>query len=341
MNLSRFLSITGFTILLCIFFSFQANAQIDINVPTIEQTLSIEISPEIPKPNEEVEIYLGSSFFDADLAQYTWTVDGQVAKRGVGQNILVFTMKEAGKTTNISVSIIPPNNGAPFSHNFSFVSSEVDLLWQARTYTPPFYEGKSMLVSDADYIAVAIPQIPDGRGGIIPKESLFYTWKRNGVAYGRESGFGKYSFEVKGKDVRFNETLSVEVRNQNKTVAAKGELSIAALEPILNIFELHPLYGIEKQQELSSKSEFSLVNRELALVAEPFFFSLKKGMILPNIEYNWKLNGNTIAVPRLDNSITFRNESENKGTSVIEVAATNPNSIYQEALQRVRLKFGE
>jgi hypothetical protein len=336
-ELKRFIIVACLTV--C-FFPISTIAQIEPTLPKVEQTLSVEFRPLYPKPDEDVTIYLSSSFFETDLARFTWLIDGKFTKQGVGEKSLKFRMKSLGETTEVTVTITPPTGGSAFTRTYRFVSSNVDLMWQARTYTPPFYEGKSLLIDSASYVVTAIPQFADTNGNFIPKEQLHYTWRKNENLLGQQSGIGKHTINVDGSDIRRGETVEVTVSTQDKSAVVKKEIVLGLTTPFVNLYELHPLYGIAGQKELSTQGSLSLANRELTLAAEPFFFSIKKGMIIPYIEYVWKVNGKNIESDKTSNAITLRNEG-GKGSTIIETLATDPSSLLQRAKQRIEVNFGE
>jgi hypothetical protein len=75
----------------------------------------------------------------------------------------------------------------------------VTLLWEASTYVPPFYKGKSLYSAGADIHVVAIPQVNDSAGNPIPASDLTFKWEMNGDAYADHSGLGRDTLDFTGR----------------------------------------------------------------------------------------------------------------------------------------------
>jgi hypothetical protein len=333
------LRITFFITLFALSFPFFSFAQIEYNIPKFEQQLDAIVTPLFPKPNERVNIRIWSGFFDTDTALFSWSIDGKVALQGRGENELDFVMKDLGQITTITL-FIEPDGGVGFSKTYQFASADVPLVFDAQTYTPPFYKGRALLAEKASYKVVATPRVPDGRGGTIPKDELIYSWKRNGNFAGLKSGLGKYVFSVNGDDLEYEEKIEIEIKNKAGTSYARNTLILYPKRPVLYFYEVHPLFGALYSKELSNLKNYVLTNKEINITAEPFFFPIESGKIIPNTFFTWKSNGIAVTSGIGQNTVTFRNEGKN-GTALIETKAQSPTSIFHDTFARLSLRFNE
>ena len=104
--------------------------------------ISISTSPKYISPNQSVRVILNSYSFDLNAATMRWYSGGKLVLSGQGKTELTLTTGDVGekKTVTVDVSV----NGKNFEKSIELLPESVDLIWQANTYTPPFYEGKAL-----------------------------------------------------------------------------------------------------------------------------------------------------------------------------------------------------
>ena len=135
---------------------------------------TLSITPEIPGALEDVRITASSYSFDIDSAKIIWTLNGKIAIQGTGEKVFNFKNGPAGKKTVVSF-LATNNNGVRVQKDFSFIPQDVDIVWEAETYTPPFYRGKAMPSSEAIINISAIPHFFTG-GKRVSSANLVYDW---------------------------------------------------------------------------------------------------------------------------------------------------------------------
>ena len=54
-----------------------------------------------------------------------------------------FTAGSLGKTQKVTVNGVE-NDGTSITQSISVMPASIDLIWQAHSYTPPFYKGKAL-----------------------------------------------------------------------------------------------------------------------------------------------------------------------------------------------------
>ncbi len=143
---------------------------------SIQNDLSIYPSPRYPKANESVEIFIESYTTNLDQSSMDWRIDGKTDRRGVGIKSIIVPAGNVGSKKTISVTVAT-KEGRIFEQNVTISISEVEILWEADTYTPPFYKGKALYSPDAPLSLLAIPTVPKGTR----PETLTYLWKKDGV----------------------------------------------------------------------------------------------------------------------------------------------------------------
>src|SRR5688572_16598777 len=90
---------------------------------------------------------------------------------------------------------------------FNLKAQEVDLLWQAETYTLPFYKGKALWSKESRVKLLAIPRGP----GVGNPLNLTYKWTKNGTVLGNINGVGKNTIAFTDSIISRPQTIQVDI----------------------------------------------------------------------------------------------------------------------------------
>jgi hypothetical protein len=303
----------------------------------IEEQISSQIVPNVPAPGEQVNISIDSFSTDLNKANITWTQDGAVLQRGRGiRSIRVFAPK-SGVSTVIKVSI-DKEKGGTIGKSFVIAPAEVDIIYEAQTYTPPYYKGKALFTSEAEVRFIAMPSFVTSGGSRINPNNLNYIWSVNGSVIQGASGFGRRVLELKGGIVQRESRVSVEVSALNSNLKARDEIRLDDRRPEVLFYENNPLLGIVFEK--ATVGNFTLKRPEIELQAIPYFFSSpqKENGFL---NYKWKVNGDLVEEGSSNSFVRFRNESGQAGKSLISVEIEHLLNILQAGKSNIDLNFEE
>jgi hypothetical protein len=224
-NILQNILYTNLIILMCFFlvpyYSYsQGISQIslysadDINVETI---------PNIPGPNESVQLKINSFSFNLNNYYVAWFKDGRQVLAGFGERNFRFIMGDTGTVTEIMIVVEYENQ--VFRKELRFAPSEVDLLWEApESYTPPFYRGKALPLGQARIKITAIPETLLIEPNDAP--NLIYYWDKNFLRQVAGSGFGKQSFSFNADPLFENEKITVTTNDRRENSFASSTLDI-------------------------------------------------------------------------------------------------------------------
>ncbi len=161
------------------------------------------------------------------------------------------------------------------------VRSSVELIWESHAYVPPLYRGKALYPIGGEVTVYALPPAGLGNPG-----ALTYTWKREGVVDGAQSGVGKRSFTFSGS--QFGESPLVSVQVSNGTESEFGSTRVLQTEPFVRLYQNKPLEGIVFERALPR----NIVTKEknLDIEAYPYFFTADSRTDAL-LEYSWTANG--------------------------------------------------
>ncbi|MFA7216530.1 MAG: hypothetical protein WC095_00915 [Candidatus Paceibacterota bacterium] len=322
-------------------FSFLVNTQKTVNaqfsqIPGL--SFDVKFIPEIPGPNEDVYLEVISYETDINKAKITWLVNGSIKSSGTGNKTFTFNSGNQNTKTTISLRIITAE-GVSASRDFNIRPSSVDIIWQARTYTPPFYKGKALFSHESIITFLALPHITDQNGNLLSPSNLIYTWNKNGKVLNNFSGYGKNTYSMEGSIISVPLEMTVTVTSPTTDAVGFARTIVYPVDPLVLMYEKDPLYGLRLEKSLSGI--ISLKNKEeMEVVALPIFFgdeSLSSNSIL----YDWKINNSNIDTKTLERSKVFRPIEGTSGTSYISLSAENANKILQTASTGFNLEFNK
>lgn len=286
----------------------------------------VGFTPENPGPNTEVIAKATSYVFDINRATITWIVNDKTALKGVGEKEFSFKTGDSLSSTRLSVAVITAE-GEYIRKDFSFKGADVDILWEALTYTPSAYKGKALPSSESTVRITAAPHF-----SVLPSK-LIYEWKVDYKNMPSLSGTGKQSFVLKMPENFNSVKVSVNVSNYNKTITAEESVSISSGKPKILFYEDNQLEGARYNKALAQ--EIQLNDSEITIKAEPYFFSRKD---LEYLSYSWSINNQKAETEKFPNSI-FLKKGEGSGVSVIGLKIENTLNILQFAENFLRINF--
>ncbi len=327
----RALKSTLFSLFILSSFFLYADAQ---SVPGISDPVTFRMIPQYPNPQERVDFSAQSFSTDLNKAVFKWYVNGKLYTEGVGVKNISVTSGSAGSFTSIRVEISTSDFGV-IRNDFAFRPAEVILLWEADTYTPPFYQGKAAHSFGGAFKVTALPEFYSTNGKRINPKDLIYTWKKNGEVQSDASGFAKDSYITSQTSyLRDGEDIGVEVSSPRENYAGSASITIKPSVPEVLFYENSPLYGTVYERSL--RGTHTLANEEISLKAEPF------GMSTDNplsglLSFNWSLNGSAIADFANKNEIILRKTEGVTGQSNLSLTVQNAKKLLQGAQSSITI----
>ena len=323
----------GFLFVL-LFFVFFGIARAEFSLADIKTT--IEVSPKNPKSYQSVLLSISSPFIELGRAEITWSLDTKIALKGVGAKNLWFKTGPVGSVNKVGV-VIKTLDGNIIYKDTVITPSDVDMLWESYTYTPPFYKGKALDTQESLIKIVAIPHIIDTNGIKLSPENLIYKWKTKGELRSEASGFGKNIYVFRNGIVPVLETIEVEVSSVDGISLTDKTLTLIITDTKPIIYQNDPLLGVLFNKTLTGTIDMNNISgNEIRLSAYPFFFSIIKNK--EEINYSWKMNRKILNTD--SDSIVFIKPAT-AGSSQIELRATGDLSVFQRGNTDFSIDFDE
>lgn len=326
------------TLALFIFLISSLNVYGQIQSVTENNTVNsaeITITPAFPGANQDVYAKIESYSFELNSSEIIWALDGVIKDRGFGKKTFSFKTGDIGSVSLIK-ALIKTKDGKTIEKSYVVRPAGVDLFWEANSYTPPFYKGKSLYSYQSLITVIALPNLIDSNGVKINPDKLTYKWTRDSKVLGGVSGYGKNKFTFSKSVISHSPEIKVEVESSDKKIKASGSITLDAIAPKTIIYENNPLYGIIYEKAIIG--EYKLNSDEITLVTTPYFFS-KEDEVGNKINYKWGMNSQNISAQQGEKQKTFRNAKSGSGSTRISVDLQNNEKVLQSARTDVLLNF--
>lgn len=317
--------------LFAILFSFAlmpAGVQAQI-IPVLESPLEIQVTPSVPVPGQTVTL-TAANVTDTHTATFTWAVDGRVVTEGIGANRITVRAGSVGSRTVVTVTATRDGESIG-TDTYALIPGELDLVWEARTYTPPFYAGRPVPTGDSLVTIAAIPSAVVG-GVRLSASTLSYQWYLNGSQTPYRTGYGLSSITI--APPLFDSAFSVRVvaTTQDGSFALHATEVIAPQTPDIVLYQKHPLLGVLFNHELSTR--IMLSDEEVTLRLFPLFTAnIGDGV------YTWRVNSTAADTRDAPRELTLRKTGSGVGRANIQVAFEVEDSLYERAERALTLTF--
>lgn len=306
---------------------FFASAQI---IPTLQIPVEIEVVPAAPAPGANV-LLRAQNVPGGASASYTWTINGEVVDQGIGRDAIVFTAGGVGSVTAVELSI---RQGDTFIGEVvrTVRPAELDLVWEAETSIPPFYDGRPLPNGDSTVRVSAVPNVVVDEARISPS-NLVYQWFVNGSKTPYRSGYGLSTITLTPPLFGSEFTVRGVAQTRDGRISVARTVAIAPRDPEILIYEDAPLLGLRLDSEVQQR--FDLFADEVTVLAFPLFINN-----LNQTQYRWNINNDTVeSTGESDRELTLRRTGTGSGQYSIGISLKTENSFYEQADRSFLLSF--
>ena len=308
---------------------------ITLFIGTLDVSASVQLSiirdTKNPEPGENVEFQIKSPSIDLERHLINWVVDGITIQEEMGGYTFITKAPKLGNTKTITAIVSSKTNWLG-EKTTTLKSQLVNIIWEARTYTPPWYKGKALYTHKSAITFTAIPEIILPNGDVVDPSDLFYIWKQNDINLTNHRGVGRQSTTIKIAP-GYNK-IGVVVETLDGKYRASNEITVDESDAELILYEYNPLYGLIFNQAL--KNDYDIKDVEMTFTVIPYFFSTTAANS-SFINYFWEMNNKPLDI--LGNTETLRNETSESGDAHLYVKAKHTKNILQSASDEINISF--
>ncbi len=283
-----------FAMLLCsiVLSSSPSNAQ---SLSDYQSKISLSTVPSFPQPNSTVTVTLDAYSMNTVGSSIFWYVDGKEMIEGRNERSISFTTGKIG--TEHTVRVRMTSNGVPLQTELSIQVGAVDLIIEAETSVPDFYEGRALPAENAPIRAIAIVH---GKTNTAP-ERYTYEWSLDGSVLFGGPVQGKYAVTFDMPPYA-DHRLMVTVYDTNRSTLGRNIILLNGVEPELYFYETNPLRGLSRK---ALTPTFTMTGEETTILAEPYFMDTRN--VGGEGDAEWTMNGSSVNPGNSEqNAITLR-----------------------------------
>jgi hypothetical protein len=312
------------------FLPLMAHAQ--LLLPGFSGSVRMSLSPENPGPRTTVIVNLESGLIDLSQATISWYVDGKrVAANGTS---LPVPLGALGAQTDVSAQIITAE-GSILGAETTITPTYVDLLYDTSSYVPPFYQGRALPSAGSSLRVHAMAHFAKADGTEVKPADIIYTWKRDGQVLGALSGRGRDTLLTDSPYLFGSNTISVVAESSDGLFTGSASVAVNSVEPVLRLYEDHPLFGLRLGQALASTTQ--IAEREMTFALIPFFATVRSPAD-PSLQYEWSVNGSAVNTSA-DAPHELALGAQEGGSAVLRIGLTQSSNIFFDAQGSWRIDF--
>ena len=285
--------------------------------------INITTKPKTPGANESVTIRIESYAVNLNSANITWYINNEAIENGIADKDFVVTTGDFGEKTTVDILILTAE-GSIIRKQVIIAPAEIDLLWEAQTYTPPFYKGKALPSYKSLVRVSAIPRVNSLTSN--PKD-FYYKWMYNNTQNVGEA-LAKTSVVIPMNYADSQIPIQVMVSLPETDWKGEKRLLIKGAVPKLVFYSNAPLLGMQFGRALTANNETDAT--EYGIFAAPYFFSLDN-LMNNNLLYTWNINGRYQAPELNPQYMTFTKNGTAAQEYAVFLRIQNPKRILQEA----------
>lgn len=328
MKLPHIIRASFFTLLTVFFVLISPTSAFAVSADLV----STKIVPSIPGPNQNVTVSIQSFAVNIDSARIVWYVNKEPKKEGVGEKTFTFTLGDFGNASTIDVIILTPE-GVQVKKQLVIAPAEVDILWEAQTYTPPFYKGKALPSYKSLLRVSAIPRYNSLSSN--PSE-YSYKWTYNRIE-NAGAGIGKDRVVIPAGWADSAVPVSVDVKLPNSAwTGGSANTNITGTKAKVVLYENAPLLGTQFNHALTES--VAATGNEFAIRAVPYFFStdnyMNNGLI-----YTWKLGGSNVVPGQDPTNFVITKKGRSAESYPFSLRVQNPARVLQEGIAGGTVSF--
>lgn len=294
------------------------------DIAELKEKVYYNVVPDKPNVGDNVQIEVEMYGTQIKDANFVWKISGKTFREGVGANRVNFILSEK---TKVDLKIVTGAN-VTIEKSFQFDPKKIVIIWEAKTYTPPFYKGKSFYSSESSLILNAINLDQEN-----PLTNTYneYTWKIDTTVKGKDSGVGYSSYiyqgDILGLEPLFTVTMtgiiSAKDKAGNKSASLGGQslLRVQALPTEIMSYEKSPLLGVLFNKTI--KPVYNLDKNETTIVSYPAHYAFSSSL---SGLYEWYIND--VKINSTLNELSFKMKKVNE-QSRLNVKIENVASILQ------------
>lgn len=297
-----------------------------------EDDVTVTLNPKNPEPNSSVTVTLASYVFDVNTSLITWSNNGKVILKGVGEKRVTVQTRGTGSQIPIHATLVTANNVVT-NLDIIITPSSVAIIYETpEGYVPPFYEGRSLPGEGAFVRFSAMPNISEN-GEMVPSPSLAYSWYVNDTFMDEHSGVGRSSAIFNLDFFEPFTRVKVVVRSP-RGVFAEKYIDVYPHEVTPLLYSFDEILGINYSQAYTKRIQSV---KDFTIALEPYFLSTNDELA-SNSSFIWTLDG-LPSSPLGGRILALKPKENSYGLKNLSISVSNSKRRLQKASLSTSIVF--
>lgn len=291
------LILAGAAVLVVCILAPAAHAQYDI--PGLSASLIVLSDPASPSAGERVRLSAESFTMDLSSGTITWYIGGVKVGSGEGLTSIETNAPALGKSAEVRVEANGQDGDAVGA--LTLRGTTLSILWEADSYTPPLHLGRALASPGSNVRAQVMTHFVRQDGSRVKPSDIVYTWYKNGNLLRTISGRGADTARFESPQLFATDVVTVEAVSADRAFSASASVRIPSVEPILELYEDHPLYGIVWERAIGR--ETTVYDTQATFITIPLF-AAASSPTQSSLVYEWNVNGTPLQTdPKAPNAV--------------------------------------
>lgn len=288
---------------------------------------TLKFVPLFPKPEETVTVSLDAYSMDTAGAQIAWYFDNTELTTFKNARSITILAPSLGVTGRVR-AVITKQGYLPLSVSENITPAQVDIILEAQTYVPQFYQGRALPSKNAPLRAIAV--INDGSGRMASEYSYEWKYNQNVLLGGAVRGQQSILFPM----AQFQDDyLTVTAINAQGVSVGEASMTLVPADLDLQFYENIPLRGESRH---AANNPFTLVGDETTFYAEPYF--AHTDATFGGLTFIWNISGQKVTSPIDPHAITVRRVGVS-GQNILNLSIYTTETIPQYINKALSLTF--
>lgn len=213
---------------------------------------------------------------------------------------------------------------------------QIDLVWQAETYTPASYEGRALPTTGSEVVVTGLAYGADGR----VNNNYDWRWEKDGYQIHSASGLGKNVLRFRTGNPRTAHQIKVALHDSAGKRLAETSTTILVSEPRVMFYQ-EEAWGVDYSRALVGT--LRLAQAETKILAEPFYFS-RSAVANRGLGYDWRLNSESLVANTEDArrfSLLLPDPLPESAKATLELRIVNLAESLQKASHSLLATYGQ
>ena len=274
------------------------------------------VAPDNADPSDTISAKLTKSTQDPYIDSILWFLDDKPLKQDA--ETVTFNIKDA-ETATIK-AVITDLQGKQYVLEKKINIAKLNIIWEAQTYTPFFYEGAPLPSYGSQINAQAVYNTDN-------PEKYVYKWELDGKVLQSVSGLGKYKARIQLGYLKNSSLLSVKVLDpETAKILSQKSVFIKYYKPKLYVYAKDELLGWRFNKHITDSFDLSYPKEMIVI---PYFMNIAN-LFDKRVVWNWVVDQIPLPKEKISSPyVRLKFDNLNKESANLKIETKIKDNVFQ------------